>query len=419
MAINEFKIPDTSKFIPDVSKYTSGFSGSRSHSDLNTSQGLYQTAVNNGLQGQADRLLEKQTGEETKKFFSGGTISDIFDVINAVQYGIVGVVKGKTFKEGIETRQSFSDKDALGKYGLPGVIMGTVLDIALDPFTYLAPYTLLKKVPGIGKGLKAVEAATFGKKVTKTIQGTKKTYEALEGGTKVGKYMASKFAWMFGADPVFRQTYERSIKNIAIGGKNVVDIVKPITDLGGDISKKLLKTDDAGRLFRKSLDELGGILKPKEFGVVKKAFNKLDDLGREAVNLGIIEKGAFEKNLGKYIKNSYLEYEKAGLKTISKYAKKSGSKGITKTGKARKAVENISEFNLTQVDNPAYLLFKSMVDLTKDVENAKLLRAVNKSFGTDIAQEGFSQISTSKRWGDLAGKYIPDNMKEYIFINEI
>src|SRR3990167_10988201 len=121
---------------------------------LETSNELYNLAVQNGLQGRADDILKQQQGEETKKFFSGGYISDIFDVLNAAQYGVVGLLKGKSFNEGVRTRQSFSDKDALGDKGLPGVIAGIVLDIAVDPLTYIAPYTLVKKIPVLGKLVK-------------------------------------------------------------------------------------------------------------------------------------------------------------------------------------------------------------------------------------------------------------------------
>ena len=112
--------------------------------DLATSEGLYQTAVNSGLQKQADRILSTK-GEEAKRIFSGGFISDIFDTLNALQYGIVGMLKGRSFAEGVKTRQSFSDQDALGDLGLPGVIGGIALDIAVDPLTYIAPWTIAKK----------------------------------------------------------------------------------------------------------------------------------------------------------------------------------------------------------------------------------------------------------------------------------
>ncbi|MFA5365422.1 MAG: hypothetical protein WC325_09615, partial [Candidatus Bathyarchaeia archaeon] len=136
-------------------------------------------------------MLKAQEGEKPKEIFSGGFISDIFDVLNAAQYGVVGLLKGKSFSEGVKTRQSFTDDDALGDKGIPGMIAGIALDIAFDPLTYIAPATIVKKVPFLLKALKAGKEAVFGKKVEKAIQGTEKTFETLEGGTRTGKYFAS------------------------------------------------------------------------------------------------------------------------------------------------------------------------------------------------------------------------------------
>src|SRR4030042_3990925 len=169
--------------------------------DLGTVTGLQQTAQQANLEKRTQQILA-QKGEQIKQIFSGGFISDIFDVLNALQYGVVGVLKGKGFSEGVRTRQSFSDKDALGDNGIPGVIGGIALDIAADPLTYIAPWTVLKRVPGLVKGGSAIKKLAFGKQVEKAIEiggeGIPKT--EIEGGTKLGKYLAEKLAYRFGKD---------------------------------------------------------------------------------------------------------------------------------------------------------------------------------------------------------------------------
>ena len=99
--------------------------------NLKELEGLKMLADNSGLKEEADRLLAEK-GEDPKKIFSGGFVSDVFDVLNSLQYGVTGLVKGKTFMEGVKTRQSFSDKDSLGQHGLPGMVAGIALDIAFD-----------------------------------------------------------------------------------------------------------------------------------------------------------------------------------------------------------------------------------------------------------------------------------------------
>jgi hypothetical protein len=186
-------------------------------------------------------------------------------------------------------------------------------------------------------------------------------------------------------------------------------MVKGVTNISQDTAKKLLGTDKTGRLFRKPLEEIKQLLSPEELDSVSKLYTKLDELGKEAVDLGLLSKTKYEENLGEYIKNAYLEYETAKSKGLFGFAKV-GIKGIKK----RKEVVDIAEFGLTQIDNPAYLLFKSTADLTKDIENAKLFNVVAKNFGTDVAQEGFKQLPKGQRLGQLAGKYVPENMAQYL-----
>ena len=403
---------------------------------------LYKLAEKSGFKKEADRILEAQKGEEINKIFSGGFISDTFDVLNALQYGVTGVLKGKGFMEGVKTRQSFSDKDALGDKGLPGVVAGIGLDILVDPLTYIAPLTILKKVPGLTKVAKAGKEAVFGKMAIKTIKEvgeagaeiTPRTFEIREGGTQAGRYLAEKFNWMFGQDPIYKNTWERSIKNIGTEVENLIQVARKVADLPEATAKKLLRQDDTGRFFRVKIDELKG-LKPEEFSVISKAWQKIDDLGKEAVDIGLLSKEKYEENIGEYIKNAYIEYEQAKGKGIFGFMKL-GVKGIksrksaeelaggylknldidevkklypnaiTETGKI--SLKNLSQAEITeiagkslkglgQIDNAAYLLFKGSFDLIKDIENTKLFNQTAKMFGSDVAQEGFKQLPITRR----------------------
>jgi len=371
--------------------------------DYSTSQGLYNLATQSGLQKDADRILASQQGEDTKKIFSGGFISDIFDTLNALQYGVVGTLKGKSFMDGVQTRQSWSDKDALGNFGLPGLVGGIALDIACDPLTYIAPMTIAEKIPGFTKLVKGAKEFAFGKMVEKTIETAgegAKTFETLEGGTKIGKWFAEKFVYNFGKDPIYAEAYNKSIKNIAVGTKNIVDMSRGLADFSNETASKLLTKDETGRFMRVGLDELEKVLNPEEFGKVKVAWNKIDELGKEAVDLGLLSQGKFEENYGEYIKNAYTEYELAKKKGVFGFMK-TGVKGIKKrvVGLTPEVMKELG-----QIDKPAYLVFKSAFDLTKDVENAKLFKLVGEKFGSDIAQEGFKQLPETQRLITTMGK---------------
>jgi len=320
-----------------------------STANLKTSQGLYNLATQSGLQGQADRILG-QKGEEAKRIFSGGFISDIFDALNAIQYGVVGVLKGKGFREGMVSRQSWSDKDALGEFGIPGMIGGIALDIACDPLTYIAPWTIAKKM-GLVKKLKPA---------TKAFQ-----------ASKVGKFLGSKFVYRFGQDPVYKLLDERRIKNIATAQKNIQKLIEPIILLPK--SAKLITRTKTGSFIRTPLSVLKKSLTKDEFWNVTKAYSILDDMGKEAVEAGLLKKGVWESNLGEYIKNAYTKFEipktKGGLYAWAKR----GIKGIKK----RKPLTIAKRAELGEIKNPAYLMAKSIMDLNVDIENAKLFGAVN------------------------------------------
>lgn len=394
--------------------------------DTKSSQGLYNLAVQNGLQGEADRILKTQQGESTNKFWSGGFIMDTIDTLNALQYGVVGVLKGDSFVNGVRNRSSFTDKDALGDKGIPGLIGGIALDIAFDPLTYIAPVTLLKRVPFLSKLGTGIKKAIFGETVIKGVDTGKvyqtaedaikdgaRTYEAQEGGTKVGRLLVEKLAYKAGKDPIYMDIYEKGTKNTAITIQKIADLGKPIADLTPEVASIILKTDKAGRFMRESLENLAKKLTPDQLAPVAKLYNYIDNLGKEAVDLGLLSKETFEKNMGEYIKNAYLEYEQ---KTATK-----SPFGFSKTKispiKSRKEVENVAEFGLTQVKNPAYLLMKSAIDLTRNVENAKMFKQVAEKFGSEVPQAGFTKMGDGKSLGALAGKYIPNHMAESL--NEI
>lgn len=379
--------------------------------NLDTSNGLYSLAYKSGLQKQADDIVKLNSGEEHKKFFAGGFISDVFDVLNVASYGVVGALKGKGFNEGIKNRESFSDQDALGRYGVSGVIGGIILDIATDPFTYVAPWKILAKVPGLAKAGKMGKEFTFGKNVTKTIDDTGETYQTIEGGIKLPfaektgienmGQVAQKFAWMFGQDPVFKNLYEANMRNKGIQISKSAEMIKHFSTLDPIIMAKTIVRDETGRFARKSGDDLMRDLSKEDFAKVAPIWDKIDSLGQELVDLGVLGKGKFEENFGTYLKNAYREYEIAkdgGKKFFD--AKTLGVKG-TKARKEGLTPEMMQK--LGQIDNPDYLLGKSMLDMIKDVEDARLFKDVGK-FASSKPQVGFTQLPDARRLRTSIGK---------------
>jgi len=337
---------------------------------------VQQTAIEEALQQpeikeSVARLRE--TVEEPKKIYTGGAISDIFDTLNIFQYGVVGMLKGKGFSEGVRTRQSWSDKDALGDFGIPGMIGGTLLDIAVDPMTYLSPLSILKKIPGVAAGVEAAGTA----------------FKA----SKIGKELGERFIYGFGKDPVYMKLAERMFNSKAIGERNILQALRGIIDLPIDKASKLLTRDETLHFIRKPLKEIQKFLSPDEFSMIKKAYNQLDTLSSQwsKLNPGVAE--TIDQNIGKYIKNAFEEFELPQRTGVFDWMK-------TKIGvqKARKALPMAAREALGEIANVPYLLGKSMIDLTSDIETTRLFNDVARKFSSDVALEGFQQLSRGQRF---------------------
>src|SRR3990167_6440938 len=252
---------------------------------LRTEAGLTITARRAGLEEDTARIL-KGKGEDPNKYYSGGFVSDIFDTLNTLQYGVVGVVKGKTFAEGVSSRESFSDQDALGKFGLPGTLAGIALDIAFDPLTYIPVVGLVKASTKIGA-------------VAKAVKGAKVAQESV-AASKVGQFFGSRFIYRFGQDPLYRMMDERRIKAIGVGVQNMMDLVRPISKLDSEAQRVIGAARKAGTLS--SL--------PRELLVkAQPAFEALDDLGKQAVEAGLLKQETWEENVGSYMARLYRKHE--------------------------------------------------------------------------------------------------------------
>lgn len=387
--------------------------------DLSSSEGLYGLAHDSGLKDKADEIVRLNSGEEHQKFFAGGFISDTFDILNIASYGVVGTLKGKGFAEGIKNRESFSDQDALGQFGLVGVVGGIALDIATDPFTYIAPWKILSKVPGLSKAAKAGKERLLGKPTEQVIDETGRTFQSNIGGVPVVKELADKVVWMLGKDPAFRETYETMLRNTGIGIEKAHGLFKLFAKFDPIVSDKLLTKLPAQfeggveRLARKDINLLQRELSPEQFAPVKEAWDMIDNLGKQLVDLGVLSKEKFEENIGTYIQNNYDEFLKAKNKG-SFAARTLGIKG-TKSRVEELTAEKAKE--LGQIENPAYLLGKTMIDMVKDVENAKFFKVVNEKWGTDVAQEGFSLVPKTKKFQTSFGK-VAELRKQVGVVNE-
>ena len=393
--------------------------------------GLTQLADDSGF-GQQAQKINQRIGESPKEIFSGGFVSDIFDVLNTLQYGVVGVLKGKGFKEGVRSRESFSDEDALGDNGIPGVIAGIAMDILVDPLTYIPPIAILKRVPGLAKIAKAAKVGIFGKRVEKTFETAKgiKKVQTLQGGTKTGKYLARKLTWIGGADPMYKEAWERMEIGKQTGMNNIQKVFKPFSEMSGEAREQLLTRSAVkgreARLIRKPIEQVFKEAGEETGRTVKGVWDNIDGLIDEQAKLGLIPK-EWATNKELWIKNAYKEFEKP--KGISGFFRKTfGVKGQTKKAKLLGKETLPARKALGEIKDPIYPLYKSAIQMVNDIEAVKMNNLIAKNYALDAAQAGFKQLSKSRRFltsagveavengklGKLSGKFVPDWMHEII-----
>lgn len=358
--------------------------------DLTTEEGLLRTAEEVGVGERARRVLAEK-GEDPEQIFSGGFISDVFDALNLFQFGITGALKGKSFAEGVRTRQSFSDKDALGQFGLPGVLAGIVADIAVDPLTYLAPVSILRRVPGLAKAFQAVRTTAR--------------------RTAIGRKTGSLFIYRFGQDPIYRTIAERTERNIARGVQNVLELSRPLTKLDPVAQRAIAAARKAGKLAD---------LSPAVLSKARPAFDALDRLGREAVSVGLLKQSTFDENVGTYIARLYRKQEIpegviAKVKDI--FERKPIRIDVSRFKKRTDIPEDVRRA-MGEILEAGYPTAKALVQLTRAVERAKFFREVAGKFAKDTVEVGFKQLPEVRTLGGLSGKAVPtsifDDIQEII-----
>jgi hypothetical protein len=366
-----------------------GFTKPKPKADLTTVEGLRVKAEEVGLGEEAEKILATK-GEAPKEIFSGGVVSDIFDVLNAAQYGVTGLLKGKSFMEGVRTRQSFSDKDALGDKGLPGMIGGIALDIAVDPLTYIAPVSVLRKIPGLVKAAKATKQAFF--------------------KTRLGEGLGRRLIYRFGQDPIYKSLDERRIKNMGVGVSNMLETVRPLTKLDAVTQKTIADARKTGTLLDLPKDILSK---------AKPAFDELDKLGKEAVDAKLLSQKTYDENVGRYMPRLYTTKEApdvAKIKVPPGAEKKPLRIDLSRFRRRKDIPENVREA-MGEILEAGYPTAKGLVQLKGAIENAKFFSQINKRFAKETAEVGFTKLSDMKSLGELAGKYVPTPIADSI--NEI
>jgi len=341
--------------------------------------------------------------EPISKFMTGAWYEKVFDPLMAGQYAIAGLGR-KALKmddagaiEGIKQRATWVDivKEKFPyqpttdwKYNfireLGRTLVGTGLDIALDPLWVLPP----AKIAKMFKLEKAVKAIAETKPVAKIIE-------------KVGPKIITRFGQPTQYVKLAKDT------NIKILNRELraLEIGQPIAGLSKAEQLRVAQLIKGGI-------SVGDIEKPLR-AVADPAIEEFKRLGKRAVQEGLLNEDAFYEHFGRYMPRLYKTKEMP-TGAVRFFGDKKPIRANLDRFKARKDIPEDIRAALGEIKEAGYPTTKGLAQLGQAVERAKFFRKVNKIYAKPKAYKDWLQLPKTKALGDLSGKWVSKPIYEDI-----
>jgi hypothetical protein len=167
--------------------------------------------------------------------------------------------------------------------------------------------------------------------------------------------------------------------------------------LGGD-----LEGQNGGLFDTAPINSLPTHLK----GIYEQFRNLIDSNADELVRLGVLDE---KSKIQDYLKRYYKQYldgtNGKGSAAFSKFYK-------------RKDLDLETRLGLGMIEDASFVISKTLLEQKQLMHKARLLQKIATTYGSDVELEGYVRISndtapggTVKKWGALAGKYVPREVK--------
>jgi len=215
------------------------------------------------------------------------------EVYRDMTEALIGETKPKQIAyalwDGLSGKQKASYIDLLKREGVPdswAILFGLSLDIGADPLTYIP---IAGAIAGIRKGLASSKTVQKATKVLSNTQPFKWLGEAFVPGFKLPKeyyLLKRKFGYLL-------NTREREV-----------------LDEVANFTKKLKPSERKLLSWARQHPEKISLLSPKQQEILMDIGNKIDDLGKQAVDIGLISEKTFKKWKGTYLPGFYEDWSK-------------------------------------------------------------------------------------------------------------
>ena len=138
--------------------------------------------------------------------------------------------------------------------------------------------------------------------------------------------------------------------------------------------------------------------------------NQIDTNQNALVEAGLLDKNVAKEN---YVKRFYEEHLKS--KALFSGLFSSPHKIDTKNFK-RKNLSLEQRDSINQIRDAGYVVARTLLEQNRQLQKAKFLKALSDEFSSKTEKPGFVQVDDIvknglKVWGDLNGKFVPENIK--------
>lgn len=376
------------------------------------------------------------------KYMSGNLLQDVIDILSTAQYATAGLLQKGAPLKGVKERASWVDylKEKspewgkpiarIGKFELtPANIIGTGMDILIDPLWLIPPAKIAKtigrgaKAAGItAKVAKAVEVSPLAGKIEKftapALQlplkpSTRRMLKAFEEIQDTAVIQASGLM-----QPAMKVSRE-----ISRHPSHIQNLITEYAEAGTPaLRQAVLQKATAQQADPKLIQRLGD-----------EAVNIDTKIGQALVDAGLMKPETLQKWQGKHLRRVYQRYEdtEAFIKQLEKADPRAAAElrstmenmGVFAARvkapamrpkiplgavKERKALTQAERQALGEITEAGYRLGRGAQVGALAASRANMLKQVADNFGEVAWKPGFLRMPEGKEWGALAGKWVPE-----------
>ena len=232
------------------------------------------------------------------------------------------------------------------------------------------------------------------------MQGIPRLLEKVPGGKAINRAFIYEYRGNLPQAKTYIRTLDKSKSNISLGQEYGTDLGRRLQALPQEAQLRVADVIKGGET------RLYGI----EANLAKESKEALYNLGKQAVDLGLLTEETFFKNAGRYMPRLYQSKEYSAL--LTRFGLKKPNRLDLSRFKRRKDIPKEIRQEMGEILTPGYPVAKGVAQLTHDIELTRFFNGVaaNEKWSVppraDIIPEGFKQLPSTKKLGNLSESYV-------------